>query len=201
MKKLTLVLMIMLYSGFTYSQDSNTMNSALGIPFGSSKEVVKKTIKEKHPNSKIYSETAISISFENVKYGAYNPMLTNFQFTESNEFHTCRIFIDPDDCNDIFTLYDDIVKILDEKYYTTNDKLEDYKYPFSKSDKYKHTATLVKGKYVSMFSLWTFPTNGEKNNAISVEIDKTCAVKATYQDGNLIARVLNQKKKNESGDY
>lgn len=201
MKKLLLVTMIILYSGFIYSQETKTLNSVLGVPFGSNKSVVKSTIKEKHPASKVYSESETSISFEEVKYGAYKPILVNFQFSKEGEFHTCKVFIDAEDCKEIFTLYDDIVKIIDEKYYFTSEKLEDYKYPFSKSDKYKHTESLVKGKYVSMFSLWVFPTGQEKNNAISVEVDKSCSVRVTYQDGNLIAKVIEDKKKNESGDY
>lgn len=201
MKKLLLVTMIILYSGIIYSQETRTLNSALGIPFGSSKSVVKSTIKEKHPDSKVYSETDMSISFEEVKYGAYKPILVNFQFTKEGQFHTCKVFVDADDCKEIFTLYDDLVKVIDEKYYTTDEKMENYKYPFTKSDKYKHTESLVKGKYVSMFSLWVFPTDKEKNNAISVEVDKSCAVKVTYQDGNLISKVIEDKKKNDSGDY
>ena len=205
MKKTFLVLIIIFFYSLSYSQN-NIMTSVLGIELGSSRAVVKSKLTEKQPQSKIYDETAVSLSCENIRFGAHKTILVIFQFTDDNKLHTCLIFVDPSDCKEIFHKYDEIVNDLNQKYYTSSKTLEDYKYPFSREDKYKHTEAIVKKNYCTLMTLWTFdsrntPDNTEDDNGLSVSIDKTCSIKVTYQDGLLIDEAVAKDKAKNSNDY
>lgn len=205
MKKLLIILMIFMQAGLADAQ-TKSMTSVMGIELGSTRAQVKAKMAEKQPLSKIYNETDISLSFENVRFGGNKTLLVMCQFTDDNKMHTCHIFVEPSDCKEIFSKYDEIVKDLSDKYGTSEKTLEDYKYPYSIDDKYNHTEVLVKRGYVTMLTLWTFdsrntPDNTEDDNGIMVSLDKTCSVKVTYQDGLLIDEAVAKSKAKNSQDY
>lgn len=200
MKNKILLFIALFISSICYSQ-SMQMNSILGIEFGSSKQEVKSKLLEKQPQAKIYNETANTISYEAIKFGAYTPLLVIFQFTDDNQLHTGQVHINISDCKEIFHLYDEVVEVINQKYYTTTESLEDYKYPYSKSDKYKFTSTIVKGNYFTMMSIWKFETGTEKNNFISVDVTDNCTVKVAYQNGLLVKQQVEKNNKKNSQDY
>lgn len=205
MKKLLIILVIALQGGIADAQ-TKTMTSVMGIELGSTRAQVKAKMAEKQPLSKIYNETEVSVSFENVKFGGNKTILVMFQFTGDNKLHTCHIFVEPSDCKEIFSKYDEVVKDLSDKYGRSEKTLEDYKYPYSIDDKYKHTEVIAKRGYCTLITLWTFdsrntPDNTEDDNGIMVSVDKTCSVKVTYQDGLLIDGEVAKSKEKNSQDY
>lgn len=205
MKKLIMILVVVLHCGTSNAQ-TKTMTSVMGIELGSTRAQVKAKMAEKQPLSKIYNETDVSVSFENVRFGGNKTLLVMCQFTDDNKMHTCHIFVEPSDCKDIFSKYDEIVKDLSDKYGNSGKALEDYKYPYSKEDRYKHTELIVKKGYVTLMTLWTFdnrntPDETKDDNGIMVSIDKTCSVKISYQEGVLINEAVTKSKAKNSQDY
>lgn len=203
MKKLIVLILSSFISFGSFSQ-SNTMTSVLGIELGSSKSQVRDLLMSKQPECKVYSTTDVSMTFENVKWGAYKTYLVIFQFSE-DKLHTAMIFLEPDHCQNVFTLYDDVCEILSERYFTTDKKIERYSYPYERGDKYKYTESMVKNGKVTMQSFWTFntrntPENDDDNN-IKVAVSDDCLVIVTYQDGVLIKEAVAKKKQKESNDY
>ncbi len=204
MKKLLLFLTAMLLTTATFSQNT-TMDRVLGIKLGISRNEVKAIMKSNQPESVVYSENEISLSYDKTEWGAYKPLLLMFQFDE-DKLHTVHVFISPEYCKDIFYTYDDVVDIINGRYYTTSKFTEHYKYPYTKSDKYKYTTILVKNDYVTMQSLWSFdtrntPNNSEDDNNIMVTVTDDCNVKVTYQDGYLIDVAVAKEKAKQSKDY
>ncbi len=205
MKKLTTLIVFLLLSITTFAQ-SNMMTSVLGIEFGSKRQEVKNHLANKQPESKVYSETDISVSYEKVTWGEYKTFLVIFQFSDDDRLHTVLIFVSPSTCSKIFTLYDNVVETISERYYKPKKTIEHYSYPYSKSDKYTYTESMVKNDKVTMASLWSFdnrntPNDTEDDNNISVFVTDDCSVKITYQDGVIIDEVIAKKKAKESKDY
>jgi hypothetical protein len=205
MKKLLIFIAVMLWTTLSFAQ-STTMTSVLGIEFGSKRQQVKEIITSKQPTSTLYSEKEISMTYENVKWGEYKTMLVIFQFTDDDKLHTVMIFLDPDHCKNVFYLYDKVIGTINERYYQTTKSTEHYSYPYTRSDKYKYTESMVKNDRVTMQSLWAFdtrntPSNDEDDNNISVMVTDDCVVKVTYQDGVLIDEVIEKQKAKNSQDY
>jgi hypothetical protein len=205
MKKLLLSIAFLFISITTFAQ-ANMMTSVLGIELGSKRQEVKNYLVTKQPQAKVYSQTDISVSYEGIKWGEFETLLTIFQFSDDDRLHTVMIFVDPSSCSKIFRLYDDVVEILTERYYKPNKTYENYSYPYSKSDKYTYGETMVKSGKTSIGSLWSFdsrntPSDPEDDNNITVVVTQECSVKVTYQDGVIIDEVIAKKKAKESKDY
>lgn len=205
MKKLTLALSLLIAS-FGAMAQTEPMTSVFGIELGSNKKQVKDQLMSKQPECKLYSGTDMSLIFEKVKWGAYKTYMVVFQFSDEDRLHTVKILVEPDHCQNVFRLYDEITGVINERYYTTNSKVERYSYPYQKSDKYKYTATMVKNGKVAMQSLWSFdnlktPDNEDDDNHINVSVTDDCLVAVSYQDGLIIEGVIAKKKQKDSKDY
>lgn len=205
MKTIISIIILTFFSFQSFAQ-SNMMTSVLGIELGSKKQDVRTILATKQPESKVYSQTDISISYEGIKWGEYETLLVIFQFSDSDQLHTVMIFVDPSTCPKVFSLYDDIVETLTERYHSPNKNYENYSYPYSRSDKYTYGETMVKSGKASLGSLWSFdnrntPGDPEDDNNISVFVTQECSVKITYQEGVIIDEVIAKKKAKESKDY
>lgn len=205
MKKLIILTFLLFVYSISYSQ-SNLMSSVFGIELGSKRQVVKDILLNKQPESKIYSETDVSVSYQDLKWGEFDTYLVIFQFSDDDRMHTTMIFLEPDHCQNVFSLYDKTVDIINERYYTTNKKTEYYSYPYDRKDKYRYTESMVKNGKVTMQSLWSFDTRNtpdinDDDNHLKVHVSDDCLVIVNYQDGLIIDEVLAKKKKQDSKDY
>jgi hypothetical protein len=205
MKKLFIAVLATLSISLCNAQDMQ-MKGVMSLEFGSTREQVKQTLLAKQPGAKVYSSTERSMSFQDVTWGAYKTFLFMCQFSDDNRLHSVLIFVEPDHCSKVFTLYDEITKIINERYYVTTKSLESYSYPYERKDKYRYTETMVKNGKVTMQSLWTFdsrstPTDTEDDNCIKAEVADECLVIITYQDGLIIDEVIAKQKAKQSKDY
>ncbi len=205
MKKLFIAALATLSINLCNAQDTQ-MKGVLSLEFGMTKEKVKDVILSKQPESKVYSSTPVSMTFQDVKWGAYKTFLMICQFSDDDRLHTVMFFLKPDHCSNIFTLYDEVTGIMTNKYNAPSTNLEHYRYPYEKKDKYRYTETMVKNGKVIMTSLWKFdiyntPENENDNNFIKIAVVDDCMVQVMYQDGILIDQAVEKKKAKESNDY
>lgn len=196
---------LLLFFAINISLGQNrTMNSVMGIPFGSTKAEVKAALIEKQPGIKIREESANMIIYDKGKFGGRESFSFLFKFTDSGKLHTAIILIDPVYCSKVHEIYDDIVSDINEKYYVSDLQVERYKYPYDKSD--RENTMVITGGYATIHTIWSFdmpstPSNTDDDNAIMVEITSNCIIKIAYQDGVLIDEVVNKQKQQNSKDY
>ena len=182
------------------------MRGALSLEFGSSKKTVKSVIAEKQTTAKVTSESEKHISFENIKWGKFSTYSVTFKFF-NDSLHTIYIYVAPEQCHQIFDTYDNVVEALKERYGPSTKSTEYYKYPYDKTDKYKHTDAIVSNEKVIMNDLWMFdnkntPSEKEDDDALQVSIKgAACIVMIVYQDTEMIDRVVAIEKNKNSKDY
>lgn len=205
MKKLFVAALAVLSLNLCNAQDTQ-MKGAFSLEFGSSKKTVKETILAKQPDAKVADEGEKYVSFDNVKWGKFTTYRVTMKF-HKDSLHTIYIYIDPGQCHQIFNLYDEVVELMIERYNSPKNKNEYYRYPYDKSDKYKHTAAMVTNEKVVMNSLWQFdilgtPFNTEDDNSLVVSVKgASCLIQVAYQDGILIDAAIEADKAKNAKDY
>lgn len=185
---------------FSYSQVQN-LEGFLGIKFGSSREEVKKSMLLRQDcKLDIQNSNENVLFFDNVNFGGRKTEYIIFKFV-NNQFHTGAVVLKPELESKCIELYTKIKDELNEKYFVTDKDYENYKYPYEKGDGHAETAIAVgKAEFVSY---WFFnqDTDGEIQNAISIQIKEDFNIVITYQDGKLITEAIKKQKESNFKDY
>lgn len=200
-KTILLCTLTALMTSLVYGQD---LTGFMGIPFGTNKAQLKTIIKAKFPASTIETDDEKTLSFNNTSFGGRKAVLLLFGLNSNQDYHTAVVLLEPEFESGVFSLYDDVVSEVTGKYGEPGDVLENYLYPYDKSDKYSHGVTALKTGKLDMASLWTFPANdvgSGDDNVIQVKITPRAFVKISYQDGKLINAVVEAKEQKAKQDY
>jgi hypothetical protein len=188
--KIILTIFAFILSSYIFAQD--TLSGVIGIPFGSSKEYVKKSFKKKYPNSSIYSYSndEAYLRFKNVTFGGKMCISFSFQFV-NNKMHTVKIIF-ANKQHEVFDVYDEIVSMVDKKYNVSDrQNIEEFYFPYDDiSDKKSSAAinSIREGKSVFK-TIWTFD---DKNTILVQIMDRTPLVEITYQNHTLMYEEVNK---------
>jgi len=196
MKQILTILLI----SVCISATSQTLEGFMGIKFGASSETVKHTMSAR-PECRLNKQysTEESLAFEGAMFAGRQTAIILFSFV-NNKFYTASVFIIPSLESEAIELFNTIKEELDEKYFSTREYFETYKYPYEKGDGYTESA--IKQGKASFIAFWAFQDADSSNkNFISLEIGKSLSIIITYQDGNLIKEASMLAKEKNYKDY
>ena len=111
------ILILILAIVFSLNTSSQTLDGFLGIPFGSSKEVVKKAMLLMGSKLNLEGSDNDYLSFTGTNFAGRQTSSIGFRFV-NNKFHTASVFIEPYSESQAVKLYKNIKAELTEKYYT-----------------------------------------------------------------------------------
>jgi len=201
MKKLLLFILTI----FTLNVNAQGLTGFMGMPFGSSKEEIKKTFLSKNPDAKIYADKSNTITFTDCVFGGRKTLGIIFGLNDNGQLHTVVVILENENENDVFDLYDNVVSDVNNKYHYRDINNEIWKYPYDKNDKFQHGTTAVKLGKCTLQSMWYFnvndPSTHDDDNIIAVEVVESCTVKITYQNGIMINDVVEKNNAKNSQDY
>jgi hypothetical protein len=201
MKKLLLFILTI----FTLNVNAQELTGFMGIPFGSSKEDIKKIFLSKNVDAKIHTDEPRTITFTNFNFGGRKAVAVVFGLNDEGKMHTAIVLLENEYDDDVFELYDNVVADINNKYHYRDVNNEFWKYPYDKGDKYQHGTTAIKLGKCTLQSMWYFdvndPSSHDDDNVIAVENTQTCTVKITYQNGLMISNVVSKNKEKNSQDY
>jgi hypothetical protein len=194
MKK-TLLIALLLIPFIGFSQTTKSIDSFLGIKFGSSKATVTAALKAR--GGKIdKASNANNLAFDNIKFGH---RLTDFiviRFVNDKAFEADLTF-KPEDDNHVIEYYDSLVSDISDVY-GKGDVTKKFSSGFADGDGHEIGALLIGAAEYN--TIWT----DAKNNAIDATIVKDendLEVQLTYQDDALTALAVAQQKAKDKGDY
>jgi len=161
-------------------QDS--LKSFWGMPFGSSKDFVIRTMKEKGivlkevvAGNKVTLNTVADITFSNKTVFVLYLNFINNKFYEA-------LLLYPTETPNIKDDFKKLVRNINEKYFDA-EEYENYKYPYKKGDEHEESAISL--GYGELNAFWIF----KNDNAISLEtlkVERNNYLKLTYQDSKLL---------------
>lgn len=187
----------------TYAQ-VNELNGGLGVNFGCPKDSVRLMMRTKHADATFDEEKNNNMFYMKGSWLSRPVSLWAFMFTPANKLHTMIVYVTPSLESKAFETYDDVVSDLKTKYGEPTGVIENYKYPYTKEDKYSHGTTAAKLGKVTLWTYWKFPTKDESiensGNTILVELDTSLDTKVKYQDGILIKDVVKKNTEQKQGD-
>lgn len=200
---ISLIAFLILGTNMVNAQNRD-MSSFMGIAFGSTVAEAKAAFLAKQSNAKTEREDKQFLTFKDVKFGGRDAFAIVMKFSEEGKLHTAVVLMAPDECIESYKLYDDVVSDINDKYYKSDVVVEQFKYPYERKD--RENTTALKNGYATFNTLWTFdtrntPNDSEDDNAILIEILKSCIVKISYQDGVLIDEIVLKNKEKNSADY
>lgn len=197
MKKILFVALLFI----TNSIYSQTLDSFMGIKFGTSRDSVKKIMLSKQ-GCTLNKESSGDdfMAFQNVKFAGREALFISFKFVD-NKFHTSSVLFTSTLESKAIELYNDIKDELNEKYYKTESDFETYKYPYEKDD--GHVETAIKIGKATFSSFWGFKNSNDENitNYISLIISETLSIILSYQDSILLKIAIEREKQKNNADY
>lgn len=202
MKNLIILITIILFNLSTNGQE---LTGFMGIPFGTSREEIKKTFLSKNPNSKIYTDKPGTLTLTDFTFGGRKALAVVFGLNDQNQMHTAIVLLENNNDDDVFELYDNVVTDINNKYHYRDVNNEVWRYPYTITDKYTYGVSAIKMGKCLYQSMWYFdvndPTTHDDDNVIEVEITESCSVKISYQDGLMIDQVVIKNNEKNSQDY
>lgn len=189
MNKLLLTLLL-LFPISVLSQDIH-IAGMLGLNFGLSKEDV--IIKMKSKGYSLKPEKKDYLSFNNVKFGAFENCIVAFYFI-NNKFYQGLVLVAPSLEAKVLDLYKDINNELSKKY-GKGEAINKFQEPYKEGDGQEVSA--IKLDKATYYTFWTTDAIG----TIRTTVSPALFVIITYQDKNLIEQVKSEQTKQPSNDY
>lgn len=194
-----LFLITLFFSVNTFGQG---IEGFMGIKFGTSIDVVKKTMLSK-PGCTLdnkYSDTN-HLVFDGIKFAGRETLFIRFEFVDK-KFHTATAFFKPNLSSKTIDLYNEIKSEINEKYYITEEDFEIYRSPYEKGDGYTESAIrLGKASFSAFWKYKNTNTTEDVNNYIALEINENLNIELSYQDGVLVKISSQRKKAKNNTDY
>lgn len=162
-----------------YSQET-AINGMMGIPFGIDKASVISKMKSKGYTNKPTKEGYLT--FENVKFGAFDAFSVNFYFT-SDKLYQGLVLIIPELEAKTVEIYEEVVTELSKKYGPGN-SFKNFKSPYEEGDGFDIQA--IKLGKADFNTFWTKHAQG----TINAYVSETLLVGIKYQDKELIKEVI-----------
>ena len=182
------------------------LKGAAGIEFGSTREVVANAMRTLHKDARFTETRENSAFYVGGKWAGRDVLIWAFTFTTTGKLHTIAIIMNPAHQSEVFTLYDDVVADLSDKYGDPKeeDVYETWKYPYASSDKYTLGVTAIKTGNCSICTFYWFPGSdgsmGDNKNSIYVKITDNVNVMVKYQDGILSNDLVKQREVKKQKD-
>lgn len=176
----------------------NKLESFLGIPFGSNKDLVIQRLAERNG---ILDETIgnnDTLFFSGISFAGRNTesILTTFY---DNQLCKASVYIKPNLESKTIEIYTQIKNELNEKYYTSKSDFEVYDSPYEKNDGYTESA-ISQGK-AEFSCFWSFGDGSETDDYISVKIDENLEIVIAYEEGELLDKLVTRNQKKNNLDY
>jgi hypothetical protein len=199
MKKMCLFLLFVLVSSANLF--AGTLDGVLGLKFGSSREDVRQVMLKRadFPLDKANS-TNDDVLYGAGKFAGRDVEVLYLQFV-NNKLYSIAFFIPVDLESRLIDTYNEIQSELNEKYYESEEIIENYKEPYEKGDGYAETAIKI-GK-ATFLTRWKFDSssNNEYYNMITVGITTTMQILLIYKDGALDKVASEKNKAKKLDDY
>ncbi len=177
-----------------------SLNSFLGIDFGSTQEVAKnKMLSRASCTLDEKNSTDTVMYFYGVTFAGRDTSFVMLLFV-NGKFSKAAVYIKPK--LDAFTIrtYQEIKEELNAKYFKTIDDFELYDEPYQENDGYTETGISV-GK-VKFSSFWSFKDSKDgEEDFISLRISEELDIIINYEDGDLTKELVNKIKDQDSEDY
>lgn len=171
MKKISLFCLFMLLNLSGFTQEFPT--GFWGIEFGATTGDVMRIMSQKE-GVKYAGDVDNCISFEGGKWAGQTISLLFFEFYEGRMV-SATVLLEPSTKRYILTLFDNIVAMLNKKYYVTKKISKEFKPPFEEGDGYETLA--VESEKTFFCALWDFDYS-----QIGVLVLKDLKVAVTYTD-------------------
>ena len=198
----SIFVIILVAFSFNLSAQPIRLDKFFGVPFGSTRDSVKKIMELKPDCS--FDEKSSDLEmlvFDNVKFAGRSTQFVVFYFID-NKFYSGFVLLKPTSDAKVFELYKSFKEDFNNKYFPTDKDYEVFKYPYSKDSDNIETAIEVEKATFSCF--WFFDRIDTKyetpRNVISLEITPKLMVKITYQDGLLTDQAIAKAKKKNAND-
>lgn len=203
MKTTIIALAISVLSLVTKAQPEK-LTGCFGVSFGCTKQAVKEMMRLKHPTAVIAKDEAEFLAYKGGKFIDNEVSVWAFSFTSDNKFHTGSVSLVPVTEERIFDLYDDVSKNMALKYGDPKTELNNWKYPYSEDDKFKHGVTAIKVDKTYIAKMWELPSDDpnqpDLTNTILVQINQFVKVNIKYQNGILIEKAVKEAEKEKQGE-
>jgi hypothetical protein len=202
MKKTIILLLASAYSSIVSAQESN-ITGCFGVTFGCTKQQVKDMMHIKHPKATLERDKNDFLAYQGDSWIDNDASVWAFSFTSDNKLHTASVSLIPSSESAVFNLYETVCTNMSGKYGSPISNIENYKYPYERSDKYSHGITAIKLDKAYIAQMWQFrslvDSMPDAGNIILVTINKFVKVSVKYQDGVLIEKAIKEEtEKNKS---
>jgi len=136
--------------------------------------------------------SASAALFKGGQFAGVDVSLWALAFDKEGRMHTGRASMHPRPST-LLDKYSDIKSLMAEKYGKPATDIYRFHYPYD-SDSEGHELTAIRVGKATIASYWTFPSPGKPDNIISVRVTESQAIMITYQNGDLIRAVTDDKK-------
>lgn len=188
---------------FTTSALGQSLEGCMGIKFGSSQDIVKKSMLAK-PGCRL--STTLSgkdiLIFTNVQFAGHRTIGIHFYFIDG-KLHSASVIVQADLESQVIDLYNTIREEINSKYYPTKLYEEKYTSPYEKGD--AQTETAIKLGKASFASYWKFKNTAypseDMDDCIFLDITKQLYIKIRYQNTFLFKIAYDRLKEKINADY
>lgn len=194
MKKLLFVLCALLLTlGSSSSQSVDSVAKFWGIPFGSSKQEVKKMMQDKKAVLAEEGDRFI-IWIANAKFAGFDTNYAHTSFTNEGEFSRGVVAIPVENEKNIFVTYSEVKDLITRKYGNPARDIEHFDTPYSKGDGNEvYALKMGRCKYASFW-------NAGKDVSVIVIILDSNSIAIYYQHNELNKKALEQDADKRSED-
>lgn len=195
MRKLVLLVAFIAVSSNIFAQ-LDQFYGPLGLKFGCQRDSVKEFMATKFSSATLNQDLSMGMEYLGGSWaGLYSVNSWVWQFTEEGEMHTLRLKINVGEDFEVWDKYDEIADLVAEKYGKPFRVVQEWKAPFSLSDKDAMGLIALKDGKVAYRKLWVRyndPDNKEDQNSIEVEMTMDAKVYVTYRNHDLLEKALKE---------
>lgn len=194
MKKLLFVLCALLLTlGSSSSQSVDSVAKFWGIPFGSSRQEVKKMMQDKKSVLSKEKETSM-VWTTPTKFAGFDTKIVHLFFTDEGEFSKGIVLIPVESEKDIFIRYEEAKDLITRKYGDPETDIEHFEPPYKKGD--GNEAYAIKMGRCMYASFW----NAGKDVSVMAMILDPTSMAISYEHNDLNKKALEQDADKRSED-
>lgn len=192
-----IVLYFLLISLASFCQSK--LDAPLGLIFSSNRATVKSNLSSKDgvfdkESKHIYGTSLI---YNDIKIGSLKSETSIFKFVDDKLFEV-NLFFSPTHNNEIQDIYDDICKIIFDKY-GKGESFRNFKYPYE--DKADDQIIAMKKGYADITTFWLKFSDSDAITAKILPFDEDIEVKLSYQSGNLLKLAMKKQEIQNKNDF
>lgn len=194
MKKLLLASILGILS-YTSHGEIIKVENAVGIPFGSTIQAVKDSMKYLHPDAKLTQEGTSNdnrcLFYVSGSWEKSHISVWMFIFDSNNTLGMVKLYLSPDKLENTFTFYEEVCKIVANKYGNERYDFDTWVYPSKATPDFIGRLEAIKSKDLKVYRYWQFNTYHEDTFTddttiwVSVKMnDDWSSVEIKFSDGN-----------------